>query len=178
MSINPVDILNTGVTGFAFLMLYLGYRLTSEVQRKILEKSIDFPNETAFEEWKELVVIQLNNTRYFLAFAALFFVGGLLILMYAAKSDINVEYSPVEIEAGIGPTLLHQGESVDFSEHGTARVSIYDHETLRLVIKDITEELIEARQEKRRLEGELTKRSISKANSSTDSGFGFAVLEK
>ena len=178
MSINLVDILNTGVTGFAFLMIFLGHRLTSEVQRKILEKEIEFADETSFTEWKELVVIQLNNTRYFLAFAALFFVGGLLMLMYLAKSESNVEYSPVEVESKISPKLLHQGNFVDFSEHGTATASIRDHETLRLVFKEKSAKLVETRQKIRRLQDQLTTQAISNANSSTDSGFGFAVSEK
>ena len=178
MSINLVDILNTGVIGFAFLMLFVGYRLSSEVQRKILEKEIEFTDETSFREWKELVVIQLNNTRYFLAFAALFFAGGLLMLMYVAKSEIDVEYSTVEVESEIGPKLLHQEKLVDLSEHGTATDSINDQETLRLVIKEKSARLVGTRQKIRRLQDQLTTQAISNANSSTDSGFGFVVSEK
>lgn len=74
MDINIVDILNTGVTGFAFLMLFLGYKLTAAVQTKIFEqKTDDFESIEMYREWKSLVSAQLNNTRFFILFSLIFF---------------------------------------------------------------------------------------------------------
>jgi hypothetical protein len=80
-------ILNTGVTGFAFLMLFLGFRLTSQVQAKILEhKTSDFKDVEMYREWKELIAAQLSNTRYFLMFSLTFFAGSLFLLVYESEN--------------------------------------------------------------------------------------------
>ncbi|MCK5812684.1 MAG: hypothetical protein KAH03_00430 [Cocleimonas sp.] len=115
------DILNTGVTGFAFLMLYLGFKLTSNVQAKIFEhKPGDFKSIEMYREWKGLIASQLTNTRYFLAFSLLFFAGGLFLLLYQAENRITVETSPEKLP--FSPRVFFQSKPMDLSNDNSLLV--------------------------------------------------------
>ena len=135
-------ILNTGVTGFAFLMLFLGFRLTSQVQAKILEhKTSDFKDVEMYREWKELIAAQLSNTRYFLMFSLTFFAGSLFLLVYESENKPKVIMSKVLTSPetlNFEPKIFVNGEKMDFEQryslpipvqikdgHGGIRVS-YD----------------------------------------------------
>jgi hypothetical protein len=135
-------ILNTGVTGFAFLMLFLGFRLTSQVQAKILDhKPSDFKDIEMYREWKELIAAQLSNTRYFLIFSLIFFAGGLFLLVYESETKPKVIMSKVLTSPetlSFEPKIFVNGEKMDFEQryslpipvqikdgHGGIRVS-YD----------------------------------------------------
>ena len=142
MNISVVEILNTGVTGFAFIMLYLGYRLTSSVQSKILGKNPeDFQTIEYFREWKELVRNQVINTRYFMLFAAIFFTGGLGLLMYQSESKIILTISPVE---GIMPKIFHQIDKVELGENGRANILVKSEHNISVNIEHLMNLLTKA----------------------------------
>jgi hypothetical protein len=75
----------------------------------------DFSTLEYFREWKEVVRNQLSNTRCFMAFASLFFLGGLalLIYQYQAESKIIVGRFPLECEDS---KILHQQTPVPFDK--------------------------------------------------------------
>lgn len=129
MDINVVDILNTGVTGFAFLMLYLGYRLTSDVQSKIFDqKAEDFSSVEMYREWKSLVCSQLNNTRYFMAFSLIFFAGGLILLMYQAESKIILSVTP--LDDSYVPKVVHQSKELHLNDSGRIILNVKDEQNI------------------------------------------------
>ncbi|MFN4087765.1 MAG: hypothetical protein ACK4QW_01820 [Alphaproteobacteria bacterium] len=143
---NIVDILNTGVTGFAFLMLFVGYRLLSTVQSKVLEKPVEsFSSIEFFREWHNLVRGQLANTRYFMMFSALLFAGGIALLVYRPESSIALVVFPSE---GTVPRILLQHQEVTLDRNGTALLRVRsDHNvTVRLdaVLKELKDRTLEA----------------------------------
>ena len=162
------NILNTGVTGFAFLMLFLGFKLTSNVQAKILEhKSSDFKNIEMYREWKGLIASQLTNTRYFIAFSLLFFAGGLFLLMYQAESEITIATSPEKLP--FQPRVFLQNNPMDFNEGNSLNVK--NGESIRVSYE---EPIAKIRELKYSLESEkrITKSlMIDKASVSDDAGF-------
>ena len=170
MNISVVDILNTGVTGFAFLMLYLGYKLTSDVQSKIfLQKPDAFSDIAMYKEWKDLVCNQLSNTRYFMVFSLIFFAGGLFLLIYQAESKIILSVTPTD--KACPPIVLHQGEPLNLNDTGYAMLMVKDehninvsNEKLIYKLNELTFSLEDQR--------EVTKNIIiDNANKSKDSGF-------
>lgn len=122
------NILNTGVTGFAFLMLFLGFRLTSQVQAKILEhKTSDFKDVEMYREWKELIAAQLSNTRYFLMFSLTFFAGSLFLLVYEAEHEPKVVMSKVLTSPetlDFEPKIFVNGNKMDFEQRSSLPIPI------------------------------------------------------
>lgn len=171
MDINIVEILNTGVTGFAFLMLFLGYRLTSSVQSRILDKDPnDFKTIEVFQEWKDLVCIQMKNTRYFMLFAVVFFAGGLMLMLYNAENKIIVAVSPVE--DGARPMVRHQNEIITLNSDGSAEVMVRDEQNIVVSNDSIIKELNELRLSNAQKQDMARKLVTSNVASSTDAGFG------
>ncbi|RDE19440.1 hypothetical protein DV711_11130 [Motiliproteus coralliicola] len=170
MDINIVDILNTGVTGFAFLMLFLGYKLTSDVQSKIFEKRADeFPSVEMYKEWKSLVTSQLNNTRYFLVFSLIFFAGGLFLLLYQAESKIILAITP--LDHAYAPLVHHQSETLKLSDTGRATLSVKDEHNISISYEKLLnriQELTFTLEDQKLVTKDLV---LINANNATDSGF-------
>jgi len=162
------NILNTGVTGFAFLMLFLGFKLTSNVQTKIFEhKPSDFNSIEMYREWKGLIASQLTNTRYFLAFSLLFFAGGLFLLIYQAENKITVATSPEKLP--FAPRVFLQDTPMDFSKDNSLMVK--DGQSIRVSYEEPIAKIRELNAWLKH-EKNITKRlMIEKASISDDSGF-------
>lgn len=162
------NILNTGVTGFAFLMLFLGFKLTSNVQAKILEhKSSDFNNIEMYREWKGLIASQLTNTRYFIAFSLLFFAGGLFLLMHQAENEITVATSPEQLP--FSPRVFLQNNPMDFSKSNA--LTIKNGQSIRVSYEEPIAKIRELNASLN-YEKDLIKRlMIEKASTSDDAGF-------
>ena len=169
MDINIVEILNTGVTGFAFLLLFLGYRLISKVYSQILAheignfKSIDF-----YREWKSLMLSQLAYTIIFIVFSLLFFSGGLWMLMYQAESEIILSITPVESSSRT--RVRHQGDSLKL-KNGLAMIRVKDEHNIGVSIAELIKQ-----EDQLRSITELEKIAkkdliIGDAGKSSDSGF-------
>jgi hypothetical protein len=170
MNISIVDILNTGVTGFAFLMLYLGYRLTSDVQSKIFAQKPDtFSNIEMYKEWKSLVRNQLNNTRYFLVFSLIFFAGGLFLLIFQAENKIILSVTP--IDQSCPPIVFHQGEPLTLNDTGYAMLMVKNEHNINVSNEKLIHKLNEisfSLEDQRKVTKNLV---IVNANKSRDSGF-------
>ena len=166
-----VDILNTGVTGFAFLMLYLGYKLTSDVQTRILDKNTnDFSTIEMFQEWKDLVCTQLINTRYFMMFAIVFFAGGLFLLLFNAENKIIIAVSP--IEEGIEPVIRHQSSTLELSKDGSTEVLVRNEHNIVISNDTIIKELNRLRLSNKQKQ-EIARRLVTTdASTSSEAGFG------
>lgn len=146
-SFSVVDVLNTGVTGFAVIMLYVAYRLTSQVQGKVLGATgTDFADVAMFAEWRQLVQMQLQNTRFFMLFAFCVFVGGLgaVVLMSEAESDIILSVYPQEPPH---PQITAQGRQVEMGETGSAFLKVKSDYTILVYVGNLKREL--AQQEER-----------------------------
>ncbi len=170
MELNIVDILNTGVTGFAFLMLYLGYRLTSKVQSKIFDQKPDeFKDIAMYKEWKDLVKSQLLNTRYFLSFALLFFAGGIVLLMYQAESKIILSVTPYA--NNYRPLVHHQSSELELNEKGRATLLVKNEHNIVVENTAMVEQLSMLKfslEDNQKIQRKLV---IVNANKETDSGF-------
>jgi hypothetical protein len=171
MDMNIVDILNTGVTGFAFLMLLLGYRLTSQVQTKILSQDpTGFKDATIFKEWKDLVCLQLSNTRYFMVFVVLVFVGGLTLLFL--KPDARIVLSVTPEDASPKPQVRLQDKSIDLGARGSRLVLVRDEQNIVVSNEQLMKEITKLRlalEDQEETQRKLIKHS---AASSADAGFG------
>lgn len=134
-----VAILNTGVTGFAFLMLFVGYKLISKAQTDVLERDPnDFPSIEFFGEWRELVHGQLINARYFMGFTALLFFGGLFLLIYRGESHILLTIAPMNESI---PTIIHQAKVIEIDENGNATITVKSDEIIQVLLNDIVKSM-------------------------------------
>lgn len=173
MDMNIVDILNTGVTGFAFLMLLLGYRLTSQVQTKILSQNpTEFKDPSIFQQWKDLVCLQLTNTRYFMVFVVLVFVGGLVLLFL--KPDARIVLSVTPRDGDPKPQIRLQDQPIDLGNRGSRFVLVRDEQNIVVSNERLMQEITKLRLA---LENqEATQRDLIRHNvsSAADAGFGLA----
>lgn len=170
MDFNVVDILNTGVTGFAFLMLYLGYRLTSDVQNKIFaQKANEFSSIEMYREWKSLVCTQLNTTRYFMIFSLIFFAGGLFLLMYQAESEIILSVTP--LDDSYSPRVVLQSEELKLNDSGRITLTVRDEQNISIdndeLVRKIQELAFSLRDQKHIFDQELLEQSAN----TTELGF-------
>jgi len=169
MKFNIVDILNTGVTGFAFIMLYLGYRLTASVQSKILDKNPEEFHDLAFyREWAGIVRNQLNNTRYFLLFAAIFFAGGLTLLIYQPKNSIILAVYP---EVGDLPIITLQNKKIKLDQDGTAYIQVRNDHNIRVNYDNILKEISNLKLELKNKNFALKNTVIDSVSTSSEAGF-------
>ncbi len=172
MDINIVDILNTGVTGFAFLMLFLGYRLTAAVQTKILEQKTDeFSSVEMYREWKSLVCAQLNNTRFFIAFSLIFFAGGLALLMYQHNAESKIILSVTPLDSSFIPRVVHQTEELQLNESGRIILNVQNEHNISVSNEQLVrklQELIFSLEDQKRIYDETL---IKKSSTSDELGF-------
>ena len=167
---NIVDVLNTGVTGFAFLMLFVGYRLLSNVQSKVLERNVnDFQSIEYFREWREMVQGQLANTRYFMAFSALLFFGGVGLLVYRAESEITLSIAPSE--GGVLPTILLGTDVMALTEEGQVAMKVRSGSSMLIKIDKLIDGMNRLKFESENLQRQLQGYAAVAEAQSTEAGF-------
>ncbi|ACA86564.1 MULTISPECIES: hypothetical protein [Shewanella] len=169
-NLDVVAILGTGATGFSFLMLFIGYKLTSDVQNKILDTSLlDFEPEK-LKIWEEMAGKQLNNTRIFLGFTLLFLMAGLAILIHRPEAEVVLSLTPVEAEH---PTILYiQNRKITLDENGKGLIVLKDEHALNIDNSTVFSKLS-------KLEAKLSASTTSEnaliqqlSDNTNDSGFG------
>lgn len=134
-NINIVTVLNTGISGFSFLMLFVGYRLISAVQEKSLTISPDdFESSEMFRQWRLLVSEQLLNTRYFLLFTSLIFICALAGLIYKAETQSNIKLVITPWEGSSLPSVAIDGE--EDIEHAGKPISVTVQSNSHIYIKN------------------------------------------
>ncbi|NVK41878.1 MAG: hypothetical protein HWE39_11600 [Oceanospirillaceae bacterium] len=168
-----VEILSTGVSGFAFLMLYIGFRLTSRIQNKILDVNLKETDAQKLEIWSGLAERQVVNTRYFMIFALMFLLSGLFVLIYRPNTNVSLRVSPSE--SVLRSQVFAQGTAVDLDENGLGRIVLKDDQAVEIdnrtlfdEIRKLRTELQTARTGQRLLSEKVTARF-------SDVGYGFST---
>lgn len=142
-----VAILGTGATGFSFLMLYMGYRLTSDTQQKILAKDISDVEPEQLKVWEKITEKQIVNTRFFMGFSLLFLIGGLVILAIQHRPDTKVILSFTPMEKEFPPVVYAQENEVMLDENGKGWALFKHEHALTIDTKVVFDELKRIRQD-------------------------------
>jgi len=168
-----VDILNTGFTGFAILVLLLGYRLTSKVQTQIIEQDPNnFKDLKAYKEWSKLMKSQLSNTRYFIIFCSFIFLGGLSVLYFLPENEIIVHINPYQ-DKSLNPVIIHRGKQVDINERGYSKFKVKNEQTIQLSVIELIKEV-----KKLKYNLEDTNKILSKNTNIQSSNSTFSIKTK
>ncbi len=142
-NISIIQILNTGVTGFAFLMLYLGYRMTSDLQNKIFEqKAESFRRIEMFREWKDLANSQLKSAKHFKIISLVFFAGGLFMMVYQYQAESEIILSVTPVVKQYTPAVHHQSEILHLNE-GKTLVMVKNEHTISIANDALVNKLYE-----------------------------------
>jgi len=124
-----VEILNTGVTGFAVILLYLSYKLLVNVQSKITEVNpsdcVDF---NIYHEWIRAIHDQLINARLFMLVTALIFAGSLFGLFYRSESNIVLHAVPISQNEKF--KITHLDKTISLDEDGKRCIPVKSDETI------------------------------------------------
>lgn len=167
-----VAILGTGVSGFSFLMLLVGYQLTSKVQNKILDANLANFDKDRMEAWNSIATKQLANTRYFMLFSTIFLLAGLGVLMLTSRPEATIVLSVTPAEAETPPRIFAQEIPVKL-EHGRVKVTIKSDQGLTIQNDELVKQLSEERMKRR--EAEIGQRVLAQQTAAVDrtAGFGF-----
>ncbi len=169
-NLDIVAILGTGATGFSFLMLFIGYKLTSDIQNKILDTSLLDLDPSKINAWEKMAEKQINNTRVFLAFTLVFLIAGLAILTYRPEAKIILSISPVETEHPF--TVYAQNEPVVINKDGKGMVIIKSEHGLSIENPSVFSTLAQLKTELKALTASENSLVQRLADESNDSGFG------
>ncbi|MGL1904447.1 MAG: hypothetical protein OCC49_20105 [Fibrobacterales bacterium] len=158
--LNVVEILNTGVTGFAFLLLFMSYRFSSRVQDKIFERDpSSFNSIEMYREWSKLVSKQLLNTRFFMIVALIFFAGGISMKLFQGSSQIV--FSMNTDQEAHQPLVYLQDQEITFDGKTKTKITVIDGNNIDVDLSPLQAALHVA----------TTNVGISTGNENTDAGF-------
>jgi|GEM_PF-1444684 len=165
-----VAILGTGVSGFSFLLLLMGYKLTSDVQNKILNIKMSDIDSKHLKTWERITDKQVTNTRVFMGFSFVFLVSGLLMMAYRPDTKVIISVTPMD--TAFPPIVYVQEKMVTIDENGRGSFIVKDEQAVSIDHKVIFEELtalklnyaIASASEKALIEDGV--------KNSTDSGYG------
>ncbi len=130
--VDLVAILNTGVTGFAVLMLFISYRLIAGSQKMVIEKDVkSFPDHETFTGWRDLVKVQVRQTYVFMLLAFLFFGGGLGALLYQFRPESDVFLSMQPFEEPL-PRVFVGDTEITFLDSGRAKMRVSSDRTIEV----------------------------------------------
>lgn len=169
-----VQILGTGVSGFSFLMLFVGYQLTSSVQGKILDANLATFDSVRLKVWSSIAERQLANTRYFMLFSIVFLLAGLTVLVLTGKPEATIVLAVTPAEEENSPLVYAQEVPVKLI-NGRGKVTIRSDQGLTIqndaLMKLLSQERI------RRVAAERGQLSLAQqtAAKSTEAGFGFSL---
>lgn len=167
-----VAILGTGVSGFSFLMLLIGYQLTSKIQSKILDVNLASLDKARLEAWNAIATKQLANTRYFMLFSTIFLMAGLGVLMFTSRPEATIVLTVTPSEAETSPRVYAQQTQVKL-ENGRGLVTIKSDQGLTIQNDELVKQLRDERLKRR--EAEIGQRVLAQqtAVAHADAGFGF-----
>jgi len=164
-----VEILSTGVSGFAFLMLWVGFQLTNRIQGKILDVKLSDTDPEKLELWSKLAERQVVNTRYFMAFSTIFLFAGLTVLMYRPPANLMLSISPSE--GHLAPKIYAHNILVDLEE-GRGWAKIKDDQALQIDNNVIFSEIVDLRAKLRVANDSNRDLAKQTASHSADAGYG------
>lgn len=167
-----VAILGTGVSGFSFLMLFIGYQLTSKIQSRILDTNLADLDKERLKAWNAIATKQLANTRYFMLFSTVFLLAGLGVLILTSRPEATIVLTVTPAEAETSPRVFAQQTQVKL-EDGRGLVTLKSDQGLVIQNDELVKQLREAQLKRR--EAEIGQRVLAQqsAASRTDAGFGF-----
>lgn len=168
-----VEILSTGVSGFAFLMLYIGFRLTSRIQNKILDVNLKETDVKKLEVWSSLAERQVVNTRYFMIFSLMFLLSGLFVLLYRPDTKVALSISPSESE--LKSLVYAQGTIVPLDENGRGWIVVKDDQAVAIDNKTLFDEIRKLRTELQTARTGQRLLSEKVASTFSDVGYGFST---
>ena len=125
-----VAILGTGVSGFAFLMLLIGFLLTNTVQKRIAEVDLAAFSPEQLAVWEAISGKQLANTRYFIGASLVFFLGGLMLLYVQHRPEASINVTVYPSESGYHPALKAHDRMVVIDENGNGKAALKSEHTL------------------------------------------------
>lgn len=172
-NLDIVSILDTGVTGFALLMLYLGYSLSKGVQDKLLDSNLNDMSDSALKTWERVAGKQLLHTRAFMVLSLAFFLGGLGILFANASAGshapsailLRVDPLPLNTDEDVWfPEVFHQGNNVELDTNGWSRLVVDNEQNLTIDNQSIMPTVARLMEGNRRL-------AIASTRESDDVGF-------
>lgn len=169
---NVIEILSMGVSGFAFLMLYIGFQLTSSVQKKILDVNVQQTDAEKLEIWGKLAERQLTNTRYFMAFSFVFLSIGLVVLQLQFRPEASIRFSIAPSETEYLPSIFAQNEQVVLDVHGKGAIKVKDENMIIVDNKAIFNALKEEQKKAETLMASEKAFAEKLAALNKDSGFG------
>lgn len=167
-----VELLSTGVSGFAFLMLYVGYQLTSSVQKKILDVNLQETDADRLKVWNDLADKQLSNTRYFMFFSGVILIAGLIVLQLQYRPEANIGFSVSPSESAYMPVVYAQTTLVPLDQNGKGTATIKNEHIILVDNQTIFDALNKERKKAEALKVSEKALAEKLASFSSDSGFG------
>jgi len=129
--IDAFKILQYGVSGFAVVLLYLGYRL--------LHQLIDIPDS------KSNIKPKLTAVIIFMATSLIFFFGGIISEYFRdiRENPVYVLITPEKMPEGVNlPKIRHGLEAVEFKDKG-AKISLKYNDYLTVQLDCLTDQIIQ-----------------------------------
>ena len=124
------ELLEHGLTGFAVVLLFLGFRLLSEFQKEMLKIQFrQFESLEIFNAWAGMARSLVANARIFMALSALFFIGGFAASMVSPKNNIIVSVAPPE---GLRPVVTLHEDAVKLDDDGKVRLLVKNDHVIRV----------------------------------------------
>ena len=135
-----VDVLNTGVSGFAVVMMYFTYRLLARAQNVITDvRPKEFESVQFYESWCNGVRAPLVYVRYFMILTGFVFFGSLALLIWDPENRIIV--SVVPSESNLLPELQYQGHVLSFSETGSLPLNVKANQDILIKASKLVQEI-------------------------------------
>lgn len=169
-NLDIVAILGTGATGFSFLMLFVGYKLTSDIQNRILDTNLLGLSPDRLKTWEKIAGKQINNTRVFLIFTLAFLIAGLAMLAYRPEIKVILRLTPMETKNP--PVVYVQEKQVLLDENGIGMVVVRDEHALNIDNTTVLKALAKLTVQHSASAASESSLAQKLADKSPDSGFG------
>jgi len=136
-NIDFLKLLQYGATGFAVVLLYLGYRLLNQLM-SIQDKGDAFKR-------KLFAVI------FFMLISTIFFFGGLAgqYLLQQQERPVNILITPNQMPAGVDRPQIRRGIESITLDNGAAVVSVKYNDTLNFQVECLTDKILMYQQAQR-----------------------------
>jgi hypothetical protein len=157
-------------------MLYMGYKLTSDIQQKIIAKDISDVEPEQLKVWEKITEKQIVNTRFFMGFSFLFLIGGLAILVIQHRPDTKVILSFTPMEKEFPPIMYAQENMVTLDENGKGWALFKHEHALTIDNKVVFDELKRIRKDLSVIEASERALVQQTTIDSSDAGYGDIFL--
>ncbi len=178
VNLDVVEILQTGVTGFSFLMLFVVWKLTSSNQKKIFEKDTSNISPEKLAVWENMAAKQTANTRYFMGFTLVVLIASLFALTFTERPEATILLTLSPIKDGYHPIVHAQNKAISLDKNGKGSALLKDDHTLAIDNKHVFNKLDELEKSLSISLASEKAAAKEKAQSSSLSGFGTLISGK